>query len=538
MNKDIPSLYSEEIWSEWVAIEDKNYISKEKAGSNRKLYLKKGYDHIDHRVWFPERKGEVKAVVSSLTKLQQHKFLPFLKTKIKIPRLKKIPIREVDAGEKNQKVYKTIKERPICFASHFDALIYGYCAFSLNKIYQTYVNQLGFGECILAYRTDLQSKCNIQFAKEVFDDIKSRGRCVALTFDIKGYFDHIDHALLKEKWKKVLGEKELPADQYLLYRQLTKYSYINKSSLLKHFAIKLNKRRKQGNYWQNILDFVPGEKAGPRFRDKLGWLHDSNFIVTNSRVEVLNDGRKRHYGVPQGSAISALLSNIYLIDFDQFLFDISQQHGFLYRRYCDDILVVCPPEIATKIEQIVTRKITEYKVHINTKKTEQIAFLPNSIGKIRAFDGKRVEDDNRELTSENEQQFYKNLQYLGFEFNGQNVYIRPSSLSRYFRKMKARISKTIGMAYSDSAKADKIFKKQLYSRYSHLGKRNFLSYALNASREYYFNSKGDRKEGLNSPQIRKQIARHIDAMCRELEKESTNRARNKSRNRKIVALKR
>ena len=57
----------------------------------------------------------------------------------------------------------------------------------------------------------------------------------------------------------------------------------------------------------------------------------------------------------------------------------------------------------------------------------------------------------------NDDKNYKNLQYLGFEFNGKNIYVRPGSLSRYFRKMKARIVKSVSMAYSENSKSDTIF---------------------------------------------------------------------------------
>ena len=67
----------------------------------------------------------------------------------------------------------------------------------------------------------------------------------------------------------------------------------------------------------------------------------------------------------------------------------------------------------------------------------------------------------------NDNKNFKNLQYLGFEFNGQSIYVRPGSLSRYFRKMKARIVKTVSMAYSTNSKSDKINKNK-YSVVIHI----------------------------------------------------------------------
>jgi RNA-directed DNA polymerase len=120
----------------------------------------------------------------------------------------------------------------------------------------------------------------------------------------------------------------------------------------------------------------------------------------------------------------------------------------------------------------------------------------------------------------NNPKFYKNLQYLGFEFNGQNIFIRQASLSRYFRKMKARVRRSIIMWKSKRRKSPELFMQQILHRYTHLGKRNFLTYAYNSSKKYYVNSLGKRREGMDSPAIRRQIARHFEILENEITKRS------------------
>src|SRR5690606_13844326 len=51
---------------------------------------------------------------------------------------------------------------------------------------------------------------------------------------------------------------------------------------------------------------------------------------------------KEGCGIPQGSPISALLSNIYMIGFDAAMQAYATKQGGSYRRYCDDILLVLP----------------------------------------------------------------------------------------------------------------------------------------------------------------------------------------------------
>lgn len=490
-------LYSKDLWDEWCSIIEKDFEIK-------------GYEHFDHRFDFPKRKEEIHRIVSDPAKVATHSFLPLIKILIKTPRFR---------YQENEKEYGLeTKVRPISFASHFDTYLYAWYSFVLTKKYQSYIHNNGIADCVLAYRTDLNGKCNIQFSKEVFDYIKAKRNCTAIALDIKGYFDSIDHQILKEKWCRILGITELPQDQYKIFRSLTAYSYVNKNTILKHFNVDLKKLTKKP---LTLLDHIPGSS----FNNKFQVLRDHNLIVENASNELLSNNRKRFYGIPQGSSISALLSNIYLIDYDEEMQKLASKHGFLYRRYCDDILIVCETKDALRFQKIARDKIAKYHLEIQDKKVELIEFCKNSRGQTRSFNLKKIQQElPSQLNASNEQRFYKNLQYLGFEFNGKDVLIRPGSLSRYFRKMKGRIIKTICMAYSEQARGEKIFKQQLFHRYTHLGKRNFLHYAYNASKEYYRNSLGEKKLAMNSPAIKRQLSRHFDVLLYHLKKKNENRA--------------
>ncbi len=210
---------------------------------------------------------------------------------------------------------------------------------------------------------------------------------------------------------------------------------------------------------------------------------------------------------------------MYLIDFDKEINDKAIEENFFYRRYCDDLLIVCDIDKVDVISDYLINKIEkEYLLKIQTKKVETIVFRPNSKGSLRAFNYvKQKKVGVLQTNSKNEKLFYKSLQYLGFEFNGQDIFIRSSSLSRYFRKMTGRIVKTVMMSYSKKSKDNLIRKRQILERYSHLGDRNFLTYAYKASREKYLNSKGQEKIGMNSPAIRKQLSRHLTILKKKLD---------------------
>lgn len=523
----------DDFWASWSNEEEKNYQILDKGkDKGRKKYLKKGYTHFDHRFWFPDRKDELKVILQNGLRLEKgHNgknhwwaFSPFLKILLKTPRYK------YQAVEGHHDLETKI--RPICFASHIDSLIFGFYAHALTRKYELYIENEGFSDCPLAYRSNLEGKCNIQFAKEVFDEIKIRKTCTAIAIDIKGYFDNIDHIILKEKWSKVIGEKnqKLPDEQYKLFKTLTQYSYVNKNSILKKYEIDLENLPRSP---QTLLELIPGDKDFEKFQR----LRNDRLIVTNNQP---NSRTNRHCGIPQGSAMSALLSNIYLIDFDREINERAKKEGFFYRRYCDDLLVICETDKAKQLQKDIIKKFEdEYFLEIQQKKVELTEFRANSKNKIRAFNLKKQLKDKHLVTNANtEKYYYKSLQYLGFEFNGQDIFIRSSSLSRYFRKMTRRIIKSVVMAYSPNGKDDKIWKKQIYERYTHLGNRNFLSYAYNSSKEYYTNSEDVQREGMNSPAIRKQLARHIHLLDRKLntknnsrflEKESKNKAKKKKK---------
>lgn len=486
------SLYTDELWKQFVEKTNKNKRSKT-------------YKHFDDVFDFKLHSDRIRKIVSDpdLKKVATHSFVPHVKILTKTPKYR--------FDETLNGFALETKIRPISFASHFDSYIYSFFAYSLTKLYEQTIKISGFDASVLAYRSDLSGDCNIQFAKRAFDAVKSMvsdfGECSAIALDIKGYFDNIDHNLLKEKWCKVIDNPELPIDQYKIFRSLTKYSYINKSSFLKHFDIYPKNLGKAFN----LLDLIPDEIAGPSYREKFGLLRSRKLIVRNKLKA--NDPHP-HRGIPQGSPMSSVLSNIYLFDFDQWLHSLSMQMKFHYFRYCDDILIICQSQDVQDLEEKVTEEINKkYRLTIQKKKTEIIEFRKDSNGVLKSYNA-------RQSGVKNSTGNLKNLQYLGFEFNGRDSYIRPGSLSRYFRKAKGRITKTMMMAYGKKGITGKVFKKLLYERYSHMGNRNFISYALTAAKKEYKNREGIIKPSLDSVTIRRQLSAHFDILNKEIRKTS------------------
>ena len=415
---------------------------------------KRKYLHFDPYIRFHKNiKWFESYFRNSAKNVSKHAFYPFIKSDIITPRIK----HEKDQNGKRKPVL-TKKVRPISYASHFDSFIYSWYTSVLTYFYFDKIKDLKIEDCVLAYLE--KGKNNIHYANEVFDFIKKKndenGQCVALAFDLTSFFDGLDHEILKSKWCKILDiqDGKLPKDHFVVYKSLTDYSYVLKEDLEIRFPIPVDNDIRMDRFC-----------TPKQFRDVVV---KDNLIQQNPNYNKVCSSKKYGIkcGIPQGSPISACLSNIYLIDFDQLLLTEAESKNALYRRYCDDLIIVCNTEDEEYFHELITNSIKQYEVVVNADKTEITYFKPNVKGNIRGF----RKDDK-----------YKSLQYLGFEFNGQNIYIRSSSMSRYHNRMSSKVAQAIHDAYDkDFGQKDFIFRKQLYQRFTHKGSRNFITYAKRA----------------------------------------------------------
>ena len=247
----------------------------------------------------------------------------------------------------------------------------------------------------------------------------------------------------------MLQKENLPKDHYSVYKSITKFSTVNRSDLYKNLGISTtNPKDKDGRICS------PSE-----FRNRI---RAANLIKPNPNKNL----RGQLIGIPQGSPISAFLSNLYMIDFDHAVAEAVEEIGGMYCRYCDDMLFVIPTEWKVHIGDFVRKEIKKLNIDINPDKTE-----------VRDFekDGGRLRAD-------------KPLQYLGFLFDGQSCYIRSSSLARYSERMKRGVNlakltkiKHNRIRASRGLPLERLYKRKLYNKYSHLGNRNFVRYGLRAA---------------------------------------------------------
>lgn len=404
-------------------------------------YRARHYLHFDQ----PVSLQSAIQVVSNPRRVAKHAFYPFISYKVISEKIYK--------EEGTQDIKTKNKERPIAYAAHMDSQIYAYYAYQLAELYERTIQAQGISDSILAFRT--LGKSNIDFAADAFNTIKEFGPCAVVALDITGFFDNLDHAELKKQWSSVLGLDELPDDHYAIYKSLTKFVTVDKIGLYDKLNIS-NNNPKSGR--KRVCSPV-------QFRD----------LIRGSGLLSVNP---ESFGIPQGSPLSALLSNIYMLDFDRRAHEFARRHSGVYLRYCDDMLFIMPSVLRDEVEKIVVGETERVKLRINTGKTV-----------IREFYAK-----GDTLAAD------KPLQYLGFMFDGQRIILRSSSLARFSERMRrgVRLAKLTKIKRNkiriDSGRTPKeLYKRKLYSRYSHLGKRNFIRYGLRAA------------EVMNSKTIKRQL---------------------------------
>lgn len=391
-------------------------------------YKPRGYVHFD----VPLGQIAAEKLVTNADVVSSHAFYPLLRYTVETQKI-----------EKNKSTglvtCKDPKKRPISFAAHADAHIYSYYAFLLTAPYERQLRNSGLAASVLAFRA--LGKSNIQFANDAFELIKLMGNCVAFATDISGFFDNLDHNHLKKAWAGLIETQPLPCDHFAVFKSLTKYAYVPLEKAFPALGISPNNPPRS-----------PARLCSPlTFREKI---RGAGLVQTHG-------DRK---GIPQGSPISALLSNIYLLEFDQRLLAEIERRGGRYMRYCDDILCIVPDGREADLHAQVEGLISEYGLEINNKKTDTIRFAKVT-GGLKAD---------------------RPLQYLGFTFDGVRKLIRSSAFAKFSDKMR----RGVNLARQSAKKHNKrrpsalpIWKQTLYERYSHLGSRNFIRYGLRAADE-------------------------------------------------------
>lgn len=525
-------------------------------------YKIKGYYHFSSQVAYKwKEKQKVIQRIKNPKYVEQYAFFPLLHTNIKERRYKEHPIKEGDNkkpvrvhsyfDEKKGKFVKTEKLRPLHYANHTDALIYSYYAMSLGEKYEKLLkSDSELDNAVTAYRKipipgefkkdgSQKNKGSIHFAADVFNEIKKRTaddqECAVLAFDIKSFFPSLDHSYLKEKWCEVLKETSLPKEHQNVFNSVTNFSFIYKDDLRKFQA----KKGRRANFDEKQIAEIRNQHGINAFFESPAAFRKA---IRTGKVRVYKNSfkneEKEMIGIPQGLPMSAVLANIYLLDFDKKVIEyLVKNKGAFYRRYSDDIILICDKNFVNKAEQFIIDEMENAKVKISKEKTEKFIF---KTANNRITVHKVVLENSVEILKDNQP-----LIYLGFEFYGYQTLIKSTNLSKFYRRMiyavknKARIANKIA---EKKGTKPVLFKSQLYPLYQNIDlerkfvKRNYKVIEKLPNGEFrtkidkkkkkhngnYFSYVERAAEILDAPEIKKQLRNEKrifnEAMSRHLKR--------------------
>ena len=451
------------------------------------------YPHFDKIVM---SKKQVENLVKEAKEVAQHSFFPFIEYQQKNRKLKK--------GKK--------KIRPIKYASHMDSQIFSYYRNEINNNYEKKLKNLNLTKNIIAYRKislenqPQKGKSNIHFAKEAFDTVVKIKSCIALTFDISGFFENLNHNFLKEKLKEVMKVDVLPPDYKSILKALTNYSVVQHDDCYEKLGL-IKRSNKKIKYQFSRRYTLKKKKvlcSKEIYRKK---------IVSKGLVKKNNTSK----GIPQGASLSDVLANLYMLDFDKKMKELEKETNGYYRRYSDDILWICSEKEAEKIKKKVKELIKTScgnTLTISESKTTETHFKENASGEIYC-----TEDTD-------------NFEYLGFRFDGKQAFFRNNTISRYKRKTIFTINKYVKIyderhnktksskPLKDFVNRARIFKEVFYKNKKLRKKEpygNFMNYVERAKK--VFNENDKRLYSLSNKQFlkhKKWIHKKIDEKIKQM----------------------
>lgn len=418
-----------------------------------------GYAHFDEKFGL----GSAWDYITNPYKVAKHSFFPFI-TYDQV---------SYKASKIDGKVIVKDKTRKICYSAHIDRCIYQYYGYLLNKEYNKYVNREKISESVVAYRNNLH-KNNIHFSKQAFDFIK-KGECNVIVGDFKGFFDNLDHNYLKSMLCKVLEVEKLSNDWYAVFKNITRYSTWDLIDILKLNGLitdadikakekackealkgKTSRARSLSVYFDKKIQELNGfEIEDPKLRSKKLALTKEQF--KQHKKNHLNPHDSTDFGIPQGSSISAVLSNVYMIDFDKKISRFIKKFNGMYLRYSDDFIIILPRNSTVTFTEIITylRGVVfeTDKLTLETKKTQIYSFENNEITNIT--------DINNTFQSQ--------VDYLGFIFDGKQVTLRPKTVSKYYYRMYKKL-KHIVRSKGFTKNGNRVSYTELYKTYTQKGR--------------------------------------------------------------------
>lgn len=468
-------------------------------------YKRKRFLHFDLAL----KKNEAVKYVLNNKNILKHNFAPL----IHYAQLTK----KFKFDKKTNKLTIVKKPRNIFYASHIDGYIYSYYNFLLAQKYEEYLRENGLSDVVSAYRPVKkggENFSNIHFAREANAFVTNSGGCKILCLDITKFFDNLSVDVLKNNWGRIWSSNNteiLEDDHYKVFKSLKNFHFVEEKDLTRIF----NKNPRKRKNAERGVKQVEKNEINLSLHERICSFEKLREINNASETEKLirNKSKLKIKGIPQGTAISGMLANISMIDFDFIVKKTMDKLGAFYRRYSDDIFIAFPSEINfEKIEEFIRsmlKKCSNGNLDFNSNKTNRCVY---------------AERENGEGFCHNVEGKLSSFQYLGFEFNGKRCHVRSSSMSKNRAKIVRIIKKNkkgrTGKSKLVNINTRNVYKAQSFRKITpsdQVERKGFVSY-------------GKRSEKIhNSPKIKKQIKKNDKFIKKKIDVERKPKHRKKER---------
>lgn len=321
------------------------------------------------------------------------------------------------------------KDRPIRFAARLDSCIFSYYRHLLAEPYEAKLKAEGLDDSVIAYRRIPKhagggGKSNIDFALAAVEAVRGLGDCCAVALDISSFFETLDHGRVKQVWAQLIGQPKLPADHFKVFEAISRYAFVDVIKAYERLGYYGDKTDKYGKVRKGYLRArkdIPTQLCdGKTFRQKIA-------DFKPDIIEVNTTGM----GVPQGAPLSDLLANAYLFEFDKYVRDLCGKIGGTYFRYSDDIMVIAPisEAAAVALEKDIRSAITVYGKGLLIKEEKSAIHKFVQVGHRQTVTVVKATDKDGKPA------LNKPFEYLGFRYDGRQVYIRDKTMSNLHRKI-------------------------------------------------------------------------------------------------------
>ena len=454
----------------------------------RRIFKPRYYQHIDKII----DTKDIVSKVKSKEYIKHHSFYPFISYTINFKKYSET----IDTDTNH---HWKLKKRPIKYASHIDRCIYQWYSFNINNMYNKYCINMKLNNNSVAYRTNLRGMTNIEFSKIAFDFIKKCKECYVLVSDFTSFFDSIDHDILKKNLCKILNVDKLDEDIYKVYKSMTKYAYIEKDVIIK-FLI------------ENQIETIDSIKLNNSLFDKIKWREAKKHLKDEIKTN------EENFGIPQGSPLSGIFANVYMIDFDQSVNDYVKKKNGMYMRYSDDLIIIVPKN---QVESI-----NELWISLNKIKSNYSTLLMN----VSKTSGYIYENCNIKSLHEiipGMKNGNNSINYLGFSFDGSYIKFRDKTLTKFFYKLYRKIDNMLkrenDRIIKGKKKKTKIDKHMILKELniSSDDSRKFIDYVYRAKRVY----KGEKYISNFSKEVKNKIFLRFERHIRYGEKNNLHNRR-------------